>query len=192
MLGWAKSQSDERSASQLTLFTFVPSAPPLEEDSSQDNSQTSFDAPGLNRQSPQARYAQRMWEEQNIGVAFTKSPEMDVLKLTLEKSGGLSSRITSTSQVAGEPLDRSLYLAGILTNVTLLPGEGGDTLAVAHLEDLHGVVKLVALPPNYRRHSALWTEGNQVVATARVEAHPDGERYLLCEHLAPFTASGND
>jgi hypothetical protein len=192
MLGWAKSQSDERSASQLTLFTFVPSSPPLEEDLSEDNSQTSFDAPSLNRQSPQARYAQRTWEEQNLGVAFTHSPEMDTLKLTLEKSGGLSSRITSTSQVAGEPLDRSLYLAGILTNVTLLPGEGGDTLAVAHLEDLHGVVELVALPPNYRRHSALWTEGNQVVVTARVEAHPDGEHYLLCEHLAHFTASGTD
>lgn len=196
MLDWAKTQSDLRSASQITLFSFVPSAPPVEADLSEDNAQTTFGAPGgapgLNRQSPQARYAQRTWEEQNIGVAFTQSPEMDALKLALKKSGGLSSRLTSTHQVAAAPLSRSLYLVGILTNITLLPGEGGDTLAIAHLEDLHGGLELVALPPNYKRHSALWTENNPVVVTARVEAHPDGDLYLLCEHLAPFTASGAD
>jgi hypothetical protein len=192
MLEWAKAQSDLRSASQLSLFAFLPSAPPIEADLGEDNAQTTFGAPASAPRSPHARYAQRTWEEQNIGVVFTQAPEMDALKLALEKSGGLRSRLTATHQVDAEPLHRSIYLAGILTNITLLPGEGGDTLAIAHLEDLHGSIELVALPPNYRRHSALWTEDNSVLVTARIEAHPDGEIYLLCEQLAPFTASGAD
>ncbi len=192
MLEWAKAQSDLRSASQLSLFAFLPSAPPVEADLGEDNAQTTFGAPASPPRSPQARYAQRTWEEHNIGVVFTQSPEMDALKLTLEKSGGLRSRLTATNQVAAEPLHRSIYLAGILTNITLLPGEGGDTLSIAHLEDLHGSLELVALPPNYRRHATLWTENNSVLVTARIEAHPDGDIYLLCEQIAPFTASGAD
>ncbi|MEP6774911.1 MAG: PHP domain-containing protein, partial [Chloroflexota bacterium] len=192
MLEWAKAQSDLRSASQLSLFAFLPSTPPVETDLGEDNAQTTFGAPTSAPRSPQARYAQHTWEEHNIGLVFTQAPEMDALKLILEKSGGLRSRLTSTHQVAAEPLRRSIYLAGILTNITLLPGEGGDTLAIAHLEDLHGSLELVALPPNYRRHSALWTENNSVLVTARIEAHPDGDVYLLCEQLAPFTASGAD
>jgi DNA polymerase-3 subunit alpha len=72
------------------------------------------------------------------------------------------------------------------------PQQEGAYLAVGRIEDLDGSIELVAFPPNYMRHRALWTEGNVVIVTARVSRHPDGELYLLCEHLAPYHVQGGE
>jgi hypothetical protein len=63
---------------------------------------------------------------------------------------------------------------------------------VAWLEDAEGSIELVAFPPNYRRYAALWTENSQVIVTARVSRHNDGEFYLLSEQVAPFQAGAGE
>jgi hypothetical protein len=141
-----------------------------------------------------------MWEEQNLGVAFTDGHEMDELRRAVGEGAGLSARLTSSAGVSLEQVGQSVCLVGLLHDVRLLgigdQGSGsknGDgsvdaqQMAVAWVEDLDGAVELVAFPPNYKRHKELWTENNMVIITARVCHHTDGQGvYLLCEHLAAY------
>ncbi len=151
---------------------------------------------------PRIRYARRAWEEQNLGVAFTDAHEIEDLRRAISQSGGLSERLTSSAGIGREQVGQSTCLVGLLHDVRLLPlqenGEASESkngdkpersqqMAVAWVEDLDGVIELVAFPPNYKRHQELWAENNMVIITARVRSHSDGQGvYLLCEHLAAY------
>jgi hypothetical protein len=139
--------------------------------------------------SPRERYAMRSWEERHLGVGFTSAPEMGRLRASLDKSGGLRSRLITSAQIGEDQVGRSVLLVGLLHAVRLFdPPDGakGDPLAVAQVEDLDGSIEIVAFPPNYKRHHDLWVEGNLVVVTARVLKHEVGGIFLLSEHLAAF------
>ncbi len=151
---------------------------------------------------PRIRYARRTWEQQNLGVAFTDAHEIEDLRRAISQSGGLSERLTSSAGIGREQVGQSTCLVGLLHDVRLLPlqenggaseSKNGDKpehsqqMAVAWVEDLDGVIELVAFPPNYKRHQELWAENNMVIITARVRSHSDGQGvYLLCEHLAAY------
>jgi hypothetical protein len=188
-LEWAR--ATRRSAGQLDLFASPVPEPPVEEDLQDENVRQE---PG-NMQSPRRRYLRRLWEQENIGVAFTEAAELDSLIAALEKSGGLRSRLITTAQVGADHLDTSIYLVGILCSIRMVEGVtpgGQEPLAIGRLEDAEGSIELIAFPPNYKRHAELWTESNLVVVTARVVSHDDGEIYLLCEHMAPFQAGSGE
>jgi DNA polymerase III alpha subunit len=190
LFSWAEAQSAARGSSstnQLDLFSDPSPSPPLEEDLREENAQTSFQVAPTSH-SPYERYLRRRWERANLGVSFTESDDMDALVNALEASGGLRSRLVSTANVHPEHIGTTIHLVGLLCDIALLQGEDGETLAVGSLQDPHGTIELLAFPPNYKRHTTLWVEHNPVAVIARVQAHQDGELYLLCEHLAPFTA----
>jgi hypothetical protein len=144
---------------------------------------------------PRMRYARRQWETDNLGVGFTDAHEMDELRRALGAGSDWSGRLTSSARIGPEEAEHSANLVGLLHDVRLVdvgtngqePGHQDERMAVAWLEDLDGGLELVAFPPNYKRHAALWAEGNMVIVTARVRRQSDGEGvYLLCEHLAPY------
>ena len=186
MLNWAKALRHNQG--QLDLFTAAIAEPPVEQDLLEGNAQVSTHT----MQSPRLRYLRRLWEEANIGVAFTRSEEMDSLIGALEKSGGLRSRLITTAQIGANHLGESVYLVGLLGSIRMIESSdtsGKEPLAVGLLEDAEGSIELVAFPPNYKRHAELWTESNMVIVTGRVSRHDDGEIYLLSEHLAAFQGS---
>jgi DNA polymerase III subunit alpha len=187
MMQWAV-QSRQASA-QRDMFSASAAQPPVEQDL--------LEPPVF--VSPRERYARREWEVASLGTAFTGAAEMDGLRDGLSRSGDLKARLLLTTQVGEKHLDSSIYLVGLLSSVRLLEGKSdaasngkskaeSERMAVACLQDLEGSIELVAFPPGYRRHADLWVENNVVVVTARVARHPDGEIYLLCEHMAPFQA----
>ncbi|MEO5953008.1 MAG: OB-fold nucleic acid binding domain-containing protein, partial [Chloroflexia bacterium] len=187
---WAATQSQQAASSQPDLFA-APVAPPLEEDLKDDNAQTSFGAlPAVHP--PHVRYARRQWERDNLGISFTKADELDVLVSTLEASGALGSRLTSTASIDATHADTTIHTVGLLHNISLLAGKDGETLAIGHIEDTTGSIELMAFPPNYKRHIDLWAENTLVAVTAHVEIHPEGDIYLLSEQLAPFTAGATE
>jgi len=187
MLEWAR--ATRLSAGQLDLFSAPPVEPPVEEDLQGDPESGSRIA-----DSPRQRYLRKLWEEANVGVAFTQAVEMETLVTALEKSGDLRSRLLATAQIGEQHVDTSISLVGILCSIHIVEGAPGDgePLAYGRLEDAHGSIELVAFPPNYKRHSELWAESNQVSVTARVARHDDGEFYLLSEHIAPFKAGASE
>ena len=178
MLEWAS--SNDNMEVQPDLFSAATGNEPPNEES------TWTDAPP----SPRERYRRCEWERESLGVGLTEAGELDALHAAVERSGGLRARLLATSQVGREKLGESALMVGMLSSIRLVQPTGGDRggapLATALLEDSQGSIELVAFPPNYQRHSALWTEGNPLIVTARVGAHDDGELYLLCEHLAPL------
>jgi DNA polymerase III alpha subunit len=193
MFEWAR--ATRHAKGQLDLFTAPNLEPPVEEDLNDDPQSASPAFILRTPHSPRLLYLRRVWEEANIGLAFTQSTEMDSLIATLEKSGDLSSRLLTTAQVDEQHLGTSISLVGILCTIrTLESGMEGEKapLAVAWLEDAEGSIELVAFPPNYRRHATLWTENSLVIVTARVSRHDDGELYLLSEHIAPFRAGAGE
>jgi hypothetical protein len=193
MFEWAR--ATRLAAGQLDLFNAPNLDPPVEEDLNDDAQSASRSLAFRPSHSPRLLYLRRAWEEASIGVAFTQSTEMDSLIATLEKSGDLRSRLLTTAQIDEQHLGTSISLVGILCSIrTLESGTEGEKepLAVAWLEDAEGSIELVAFPPNYRRHAALWTENSQVIVTARVSSHDDGEFYLLSEHVAPFQAGAGE
>jgi DNA polymerase-3 subunit alpha len=186
MMQWAQSSRSSQSDQQLDLFASAALDGPPQED-------TATNAPP----SPRERYVQRAWEEQHLGVGFTSAAEMDGLHRTLDLSGNLRTRLLTSTQIGPPELGRSIYVVGLLcsveihTDATTPAGNGKShgqdtTLAVACLEDLDGSIEVVAFPASYKRHMKHWTEGSLVIVTGRVSQHPDGELYLLCEHLAPY------
>ena len=187
MLEWAR--ATRLSAGQLDLFSAAPLEPPVEEDLQDVPESGSRIA-----DSPRQRYLRKLWEEANVGVAFTQAVEMETLVRALEKSGDLRSRLLATAQIGEQHVDTSISLVGILCSIHIVEGAPGDgePLAYGRLEDAHGSIELVAFPPNYKRHSDLWAESNQVSVTARVARHDDGEFYLLSEHIAPFQAGASE
>lgn len=149
---------------------------------------------------PRLRYARRAWELDNLGVGFTNAHDMDALRRALSAGSAWSGRLTGSARIRTGQEGQSVYLVGLLHEVRQLgaeirtPNEGKsgqeEKVAVAWVEDLEGAIELVAFPPNYKRHAALWTENNMVIVTARVRAHSDGEGvYLLCEHMAPYNVA---
>ena len=191
---WAEARAKQRgtaSANQLDLFSAPDVPPPVEEDLRDDNAQTSFQvahtAPSIYE-----RYVRRQWEREHLGVTFTEANEMDALISALEASGGLRARLTSTGSVGHEQMGTSIHIVGLLCEIAFLRAEDGDTLAVGTLHDPQGTIEMVAFPPNYKRHAALWVENSVVAVTARVQAHQDGELYLLCEHIAQFSGGGTE
>jgi hypothetical protein len=130
----------------------------------------------------------REWERRHLGVDFTSAPEMDALQRALDGSGGLRERLLSTAQVGKESVGRSVLLVGLLCGIEMLTpperSQGNEPLATAQIEDGEGSIEVVAFPPSYARHKALWIEGIAVIVTGRVLAHADGDVYLLCEHMA--------
>jgi DNA polymerase III alpha subunit len=149
---------------------------------------------------PRLRYARHAWELDNLGVGFTNAHDMDALKRALSAGSDWSGRLTGSARLGTGQVGQSVYLVGLLHYVRQLgvevrtPNEGKsgqeEKVAVAWVEDLDGAIELVAFPPNYKRHAALWTENNMVIVTARVRAHSDGEGvYLLCEHMAPYNVA---
>jgi DNA polymerase III alpha subunit len=188
MLEWAR--ATRSGAGQLDLFSAPTPEPPVEEDL-QDFSHSEFTIP----RSPRQRYLRKLWEEANVGVAFTRAAEMDGLVVALEKSGDLRSRLLTTAQIGEQHVGESISLVGILSAIqTVEGGEPGDgeRLAYGRLEDTEGSIELVAFPPNYKRHAELWAESSQVIVTARVSRHDDGEIYLLSEHIAPFQVGASE
>ena len=164
-------------AQQVDLFSAPPIEPP-------DESATFETEPPT----PRTLYLRRAWEESALGAGLTETGAMDGLRDALRESGGLSARLTSLVNVGEGQVGESVTVVGLLCSIRLLPpaeGEGAP-VAVGLLESDEGSIELVAFPPGYKRHAALWTEGNLLVVTARVSKHADGEIYLLCEHLAPF------
>jgi DNA polymerase III alpha subunit len=137
---------------------------------------------------PRTLYLRCAWEESGLGAGLTETRAMDGLRDALRGSGGLSARLASLVDVGDGQVGESVTVVGLLCSIRLLPpAEGeGDPVAVGLLESYEGSIELVAFPPGYKRHAALWTEGNLLVVTARLSKHADGEIYLLCEHLAPF------
>ncbi len=191
---WATSQATRGGpggANQLDLFSAPATPPPLEEDLREDNAQTSFDAVPT-AYSPYERYLRNRWERDKLGVTFTEADEMHALIAVLEDSGALRSRLTSTESINAKQIGASIHIVGILCEIAFLEGQDGDTLAVCSLQDPYGTLELVTFPPNYKRHTSLWVENTLVAVTARVQAHQDGSLYLLCEHLALFTAGATD
>jgi DNA polymerase III alpha subunit len=181
LMSWARQEG--KSAGERDLFSAaVNSEPPSEEGTYSSG-----------KLSPRERYVRREWERRHLGVDFTAAPEMDALQRALDGSGGLRERLLSTAQVGKESVGRSVLLVGLLCGIEMLPpregSQGNEPLATAHIEDGEGSIELVAFPPSYARHKALWTEGNAVIVTGRVSAHADGDVYLLCEHLAPLNAN---
>ena len=187
MLEWAR--ATRLSAGQLDLFSAAPLEPPVEEDL-----QDLPESGSRIADSPRQRYLRRLWEEANVGVAFTQAVEMETLEAALEKSGDLRSRLLTTAQIGEQHVGASISLVGILCSIHTLEGAPGDgePLAYGRLEDAHGSIELVAFPPNYKRHSDLWTGSDQVIVTASVARHDDGEIYLLSEHIAPFQAGASE
>jgi DNA polymerase-3 subunit alpha len=188
MLQWA--QATRLSAGQLDFFSTPAPDPPVEEDL-QEIPDAELGIP----HSPRQRYLRKLWEEANIGVAFTRAVEMETLVAALEKSGDLRSRLLNTAQIGEQHVGAGISLVGILCSIrTMESGNAGEAEAVAvgRLEDTQGSIELVAFPPNYKRHAALWTESNQVIVTARVLRHDDGEIFLLSEHIAPFQIGASE
>jgi DNA polymerase III alpha subunit len=181
LMEWAAGMRSD--AAQADLFSAPQVEPP-------DESAT-FE---IEPPTPRTLFLRRAWEESALGAGLTESAAMDGLRDALHDSGGLSARLTSLANVAEGQVGESVTVVGLLCSIRLLtPPEGeGDPVAVGLLENREGSIELVAFPPGYRRHAALWTEGNLLVVTARVSAHADGEIYLLCEHLAPFHADGQE
>lgn len=191
---WAATQAKHRAATanQPDLFAIAPNAaPPLEVDLTGDNAQASFGAAPAS-DPPHIRYARRAWERENLGVAFTNADDLDTLVAMLDASGALSSRLISTDKIENKHLGSTIHLVGLLSNISLMSGPDGETLATGNLEDTHGSIELIAFPPNYKRHANLWLENNLVAVTARVEAHAEGGLFLLCEQLAPFAVGSTD
>ncbi|MFL5732248.1 MAG: PHP domain-containing protein [Chloroflexia bacterium] len=151
---------------------------------------------GSHPPSPRERYSRRAWEERNLGAGFTDASEMEGLRRALENSGGLRSRLVSTSGIGPSNVGGSVYLVGLLQSIRLVEDPAGatgggqaQTMGTALVQDLDGEIELVAFPPNYKRHRELWVENNMVIITARVCGHTDGDGvYLLCEHLAAYQA----
>jgi DNA polymerase III alpha subunit len=177
LLDWAKRTRSD--SAQLDLFSAQPEPPVLPAIHENDHPPT-----------PRQRHAHRVWEERHLGVAFTEASEIARLRSALDRSGDLRSRLLTSTQIGPDRVGHSVYLIGLLCSIKLLESqtEDPDPLAVAWLEDLDGSIELVAFPPNYKRHQDLWVENNLVIVTARVSQHPEGETYLLCEHLAAFHA----
>lgn len=148
--------------------------------------------------SPRERYILRDWEKAHLGLGFTDASEIDALNYALDTAGDLRSKLTGIVHLEDEQPGSSVSIIGLLTTVAQLtppPSDGNpakngknmpDPLATAWIEDAEGAIELVAFPPSYKRHAALWTEGKLVVVTGRVSKHANGDTYLLCEHLAPF------
>jgi DNA polymerase III alpha subunit len=179
LMEWA---SGVRSDTQADLFSTPQADPP-------DESPTFEEAPPT----PRTLHLRRTWEERALGAGLTASEDIDALREAMRESGGLSARLTSLDPVGVGLVGESVRVVGLLCAIRLLrPAAAGGPMAVALLESEEGSVELLAFPPGYKRHAALWTEGNMLVVTARVSAHPDGEIYLLCEHLAPFRAEEHD
>jgi DNA polymerase III alpha subunit len=180
LMAWARQEGESAGAPDL-FSTGGEIEPPSEEV-----------AYASGKLSPRERYVRREWERLHLGVEFTAAPEMDALQRALDGSGGLRERLLSTTQVGKESVGRSVLLVGLLCGISMLtPPEGSqanEPLATAQIEDIEGSIEVVAFPPSYARHRAIWTEGNAVIVTGRVAAHADGDVYLLCEHLAPLNA----
>lgn len=190
MFDWASS-AKQASSTRPNLFAAPADPSPTEDDLNPDNAQTTFGAvaPVL---PPHVRFARRQWERENLGVQFTDAEEIEALVATLDHSGALGSRLTSTADITSAQLGTTIHTVGLLCGISLVSGKDNETLAIGSIEDTQGSIELLAFPPNYKRHSDLWAENTLVAVTARVEAHPEGDLYLLCEHLAPFSASTTD
>jgi|GEM_PF-5992873 len=192
LVEWAESSHNSRTNTQPDLFAVINTdEPPVEDEQSNQLS------------TPRLRYAQRAWEENNLGVAFTLAPEIDLLRRALDNCGDLRSRLLTTTQIGPTLLGQSVYLIGLLCSIeTHSPSQmsrngsksqpADAPLAVGWLEDLDGSIELVAFPPSYKRHVDQWTEGNLVIVTARVSQHADREIYLLCQHIAPYFAEADE
>jgi DNA polymerase-3 subunit alpha len=193
VIEWAESSShNSPTNTQLDLFAMSqPSEPPVEDERDGASS------------TPRWRSAQRAWEENNLGIAFTSAPEMDLLRRALDNCGDLRARLLTTTQIRASLLGQSVYLIGLLCSIEIhAPSQTSQNgskpqpvdapLAVGWLEDLDGSIELVAFPPSYKRHIDQWTEGNLVIVTGRVSQHADGEIYLLCQHIAPYFAEADE
>jgi hypothetical protein len=134
----------------------------------------------------------RKWEEELLGFGYTDTSSLEKLAQAVNSSPSVAAKLQSIFSVDESQVGASVLLVGLLRDIGRLEAPAatkGPPLARALLEDATGSIELVAFPPNFERHQELWQEDLPLIVTARVQKHPDGEMFLLSEHLATLNAT---
>jgi DNA polymerase-3 subunit alpha len=99
---------------------------------------------------------------------------------------------TTTMQVADVPDGREVKLCGIITAVKSMLTKKGDRMAYITLEDLHGLVEVIAFPDLYRDHAEMIVPERVVRLTGTVDRGDKGTklRGTKIEPLAELQNTG--
>ncbi|HNP42230.1 MAG TPA: DNA polymerase III subunit alpha, partial [Nitrospira sp.] len=83
---------------------------------------------------------------------------------------------TTSMQVADVPDGREVKLCGIITAVKSMLTKKGDRMAYITLEDLHGVIEVIAFPDLYRDHADMIVPEQVVRLTGTVDRGDKGTK----------------
>ena len=99
---------------------------------------------------------------------------------------------TTTMQIPDVPDGREVKLCGIITAVKSMLTKKGDRMAYVTLEDLHGVVEVIAFPDLYRDHADMIVPERVVRLTGTVDRGDKGTklRGTKIEPLAELQNTG--
>jgi DNA polymerase III subunit alpha len=120
------------------------------------------------------------WEKESLGLYFSEHPFE-------QASRWLSSRVTlDTSQVTSEISGEMVTVAGIVTEVRRIITKRNETMARVVVEDLHGMVEVIAFPKTYERTAEAWQEDAIVILQGKVELREE-QVQILCETAERWT-----
>ncbi len=102
------------------------------------------------------------WEKESLGFFLSSHP----FEAAARSTAGIVT--ANTSQVSEEMDGERVSMAGAVMSVRKVVTKKGESMAVAHLEDLHGGIDAIVFPRTYAVTSELWREDNIVIVHGRV------------------------
>ncbi|MGN6755611.1 MAG: DNA polymerase III subunit alpha, partial [Thermomicrobiales bacterium] len=116
------------------------------------------------------------WEKEATGLYFSEHP------LSLVTIGP---DVTPLGDISPELEGRKVTVVAMIAGVRRIITKKNTTMGVMALEDMSGVLELVAFPECFERHASLWTEDNIIKAVVKVEIRNDAVQ-LVCETAENF------
>jgi hypothetical protein len=127
----------------------------------------------------------RRWEEDLLGQAFTRPPDLN------GAGGAHGGPVVDLRHIGPAQRGTSVTLPVVLAAVRVVTAPEGGQMALARAEDAGGMLPLVVFPDVYGRNAALCTPGSTVIVTARVQQAEAGAGggsavVLVATRLAPY------
>ena len=113
------------------------------------------------------------WEKEALGLFLSDHPFQEAARW-------LAGRLTAdSSQVGPEAGGEPITLGGVISTIRRITTKRGETMAVAHLEDLHGSVDVVAFPRTYAQTAELWREDAVLIVQGKVDTRDDRNQVIV-------------